>query len=44
VSVCASYMKESVVSIDVHDESRIESVSQKMYLVLRAVRQFADVG
>ena len=37
-------MEESLVSIDVHDESRVESVSQKMYLFLRTVRQFADVG
>ena len=32
-------MEESLVSIDVHDESRVESVSQKMYLFLRTIRQ-----
>ena len=32
LSECASYMEESLVSINVHDESRVVSVSQKMYL------------
>ena len=36
-------MEESLVSIDVYDESRVESVSQKMYLFLRTMRQFVDV-
>ena len=44
MSECASYMEESLVSIVVHDESRVESVSQKMYLFLRIIRQFVDVG
>jgi len=37
-------MEECLVSIDVHDEVEVESVSQKMYLCLRAMRQFGDVG
>ena len=37
-------MEESLVSIDVHDESRVESVSQKMNLFLRTLREFVDVG
>jgi len=37
--MCKLYGAESVVSIDVHDESRVESVSQKMYLFLRTMRQ-----
>ena len=36
-------MEESLVSIDVYDESRVESVSQKMYF-FRTMRQFVDVG
>jgi len=37
-------MEESLVSIDVHDESWVENVFQKMYLFLRTIRQFVDVG
>ena len=36
-------MEESLASIDVRDESRVESVSQKIYLLWRTMRQFVDV-
>ena len=36
-------MEESLASIDVHAESRVEIVLQKMYLCLKAMRQFGDV-